>query len=106
LTDEEIHDTLVRMKRTNVVLDEHLLDDALRLSGERTYSAAINRALAEMVERVRARQAVAAIHGMGEIFWPGYPEEMTGGETKRLSMVRDAPLGKPRGGGGRSRGPR
>jgi Arc/MetJ family transcription regulator len=44
------------MKRTNLVLDERLLDEATRLSGERTYSRAVERALAEFVKRARARQ--------------------------------------------------
>ncbi len=33
------------MKRTNLVLDGKLLEEALRLSGERTYSRAVERAL-------------------------------------------------------------
>ena len=32
------------MKRTNLVLDEHFLEEAVRLSGERTYSRAVERA--------------------------------------------------------------
>jgi len=43
----------MRMKRTNLVLDEQLLEEALRLSGERTYSAAVARALKDFVRRVR-----------------------------------------------------
>lgn len=39
------------MKRTNVVLDEELLEQARRVTGERTYSATVNRALAEMVRK-------------------------------------------------------
>ncbi len=37
----------IHMKRTNLVLDEHLLEEAVRLSGERTYSRAVERALEE-----------------------------------------------------------
>jgi hypothetical protein len=44
------------MKRTNLVLDGALLDEATRLSGERTYSRTVERALREMVQRVKARQ--------------------------------------------------
>ena len=36
---------LIHMKRTNLVLDERLLEEAVKLSGERTYSAAVARAL-------------------------------------------------------------
>ena len=39
------------MKRTNVILDEELLEKARRASGQRTYSAAINEALAEYVRK-------------------------------------------------------
>lgn len=37
------------MKRTNLVLDERLLAAAQRVAGTRTYSATVNRALAELV---------------------------------------------------------
>ena len=56
------------MKRTNLVLDEQLLEDALRLSGERTYSAAVALALHEFVRRVRARQ-ILTLTGSGA--WDG-----------------------------------
>jgi len=42
------------MKRTTLVLDDAVLEEALRVSGERTYSAAVNRALREFVHRARA----------------------------------------------------
>jgi Arc/MetJ family transcription regulator len=42
------------MKRTNLVLDEELLEEAVRLSGERTYSRTVERALSEFVRRARA----------------------------------------------------
>lgn len=44
------------MKRTNVVLDDALLDEAVRLSGERTYARTIERALEELVRRLKARR--------------------------------------------------
>ena len=37
------------MKRTNVVLDEQLLEEAVKVSGEKTYARTIERALTEMV---------------------------------------------------------
>jgi Arc/MetJ family transcription regulator len=43
------------MKRMNLVLDEETLEEALLLSGERTYSAAVDLALREFVRRARAR---------------------------------------------------
>jgi len=59
---------LVRMKRTNLVLDEHLLEEATRVSGEKTYSAAVMRALEDFVRRARARQ-ILELRGSG--LWEG-----------------------------------
>jgi Arc/MetJ family transcription regulator len=56
------------MKRTNLVLDEQILEEATRLSGEKTYSAAVQRALAEFVRRARARQ-ILDLRGSG--LWEG-----------------------------------
>jgi Arc/MetJ family transcription regulator len=56
------------MKRTNLVLDEALLDEATRISGERTYSRAVERALREMVQRAKARQ-ILELAGSG--LWNG-----------------------------------
>ena len=43
------------MKRT-LTLDAALLKEALRLSGERTYARAVEKALVEFVRRARARR--------------------------------------------------
>jgi Arc/MetJ family transcription regulator len=56
------------MKRTNLVLDEETLEEALRLSGERTYSAVVNRALTDLVRRIRARR-ILELEGSGA--WEG-----------------------------------
>ena len=56
------------MKRTNLVLDGDLLDEATRLSGERTYSRTVERALQEMVKRIKARQ-ILTLAGSG--LWEG-----------------------------------
>lgn len=63
------------MKRTNLVLNEQLLEEATRLSGERTYSRAVERALEEFVRRAKARQ-ILDFAGSG--LWEG-----------NLSMVRE-----------------
>ena len=63
----------VRMKRTNLVLDENLLGEARRLSGEKTYSAAVMRALDEFVRRSKARQ-IFDLFGKG--LWEGDLSEM------------------------------
>lgn len=61
------------MKRTNLVLDESLLEETLRLSGERTYSRAVEKAMQEFVRRVRARQ-ILDLAGSG--LWEGDVAEM------------------------------
>ena len=58
----------MRMKRTNLVLDERLLEEALRLSGERTYSRTVERALDEFVRRAKARK-ILDLAGSG--LWDG-----------------------------------
>ena len=66
---------MVHMKRTNLVLDEHLLDETLRLSDERTYSKAVGRALAEFVRRMKASR-ILQLAGSG--LWDGDLAEMRG----------------------------
>lgn len=56
------------MKRTNLVLDGDLLEEATRLSGERTYSRTVERALEEFVRRAKARR-ILELAGSG--LWEG-----------------------------------
>jgi Arc/MetJ family transcription regulator len=63
------------MKRTNLVLREDLLEEATRLSGEKTYSRAVERALEEFVRRARARR-ILELRGSG--VWEGDLSEMRG----------------------------
>jgi len=56
------------MKRTNLVLDEQLLEEAVRLGGERTYSRTVERALEEFVRRIKARR-ILDLAGSG--LWEG-----------------------------------
>jgi Arc/MetJ family transcription regulator len=61
------------MKRTNVVLDEHLLEEAVRVSGERTYARTIERALEALVRRAKA-VGIDQLAGSG--LWVGDLPEM------------------------------
>ena len=61
------------MKRTSLVLDEALLEEAQRLSGENTYSKTVDRALAEFVRRARAGR-ILELAGSG--LWEGDLTEM------------------------------
>ena len=61
------------MKRTNLVLDEKVLEEVTRLSGEKTYSAAVMRALEDFVRRAKARQ-ILELRGAG--LWEGDLSDM------------------------------
>lgn len=56
------------MRRTNLVLDEQLLEQATRVLGAKTYSAAVNTALQEVI-RLKKIQRVADFFGSG--IWEG-----------------------------------
>ena len=56
------------MKRTNLVLDASLLEETLKVSGERTYSRAVERAMEAFVRRAKAR-GILALAGSGA--WQG-----------------------------------
>lgn len=68
------------MKRKHLVLDEHVLEEALRLSGERTYSKAVGRALADFVRRAKAGR-ILELAGSG--LWRGDLGEMRNDATRR-----------------------
>lgn len=55
------------------MVDEELLEAATRLTGEKTYSAAVNEALAQYVKRARARR-ILELRGSG--LWEGDLGEM------------------------------
>jgi hypothetical protein len=56
------------MRRTNLVLDEHLLNEATQVLAARTYSAAVNTALAEVI-RMRKLQSIPRYFDSG--IWDG-----------------------------------
>jgi len=73
------------MKRTNLVLREELLEEAVRLSGERTYSRTVERALEDFVRRAKARQ-ILGLAGSGA--WEGNLAEMRDDRPRRKSSER------------------
>lgn len=73
------------MKRTNLVLDEETLAEATRLSGEKTYSAAVMRALEDFIRRARARQ-ILELRGSGK--WEGDLREMRGDKAAKKAGKR------------------
>ncbi len=64
---------LIHMKRTNLVLDESILAEAQRLSGERTYSGTVMRALEDYIRRAKARR-ILELRGSG--VWEGDLDEL------------------------------
>lgn len=68
------------MKRANLVLREDLLEEATRLSGEKTYSRAVERALEEFVRRIKAAR-ILELRGSG--LWEGELAEMRRDRKKR-----------------------
>ena len=63
------------MKRTNLVLDEELLAEAVRVLGTKTYSATVNLALKEVL-RMKRIQGLA--DHVGNVEWIGDLSEMRG----------------------------
>ena len=63
------------MERTNLVLDEDLLEETLRVSGAKTYSRAVELALQDFVRRFKARQ-ILTLAGSG--LWEGDLGRMRG----------------------------
>lgn len=80
------------MRRTNLVLDGELLDRATAALGVKTYSAAVNLALAEVI-RLRKIQSLPQFFGRG--LWEG-----------NLAEMREDRIGATRRGGSRRRGRR
>jgi Arc/MetJ family transcription regulator len=73
------------MKRTNLVLDERLLEEAVRLGGERTYSRTVERALQEFVKRIKARR-IPSLAGSGA--WHGDLADMRDDHPRRATDRR------------------
>ena len=75
----------VCMKRTNLVLREDLLEEATRLSGEKTYSRAVERALEDFVRRAKARK-ILELRGSGA--WEGDLAKMRGDRGRKAPSRR------------------
>lgn len=56
------------MRRTNLVLDAQLLDEATRVLGVKTYSAAVNQALKEII-RIKTLETIPSF--FGQDLWEG-----------------------------------
>jgi hypothetical protein len=70
----------IHMKRTNLVLDEEILREATRVLGAKTYSAAVNQAMQEVI-RIRKIQSLPEFFGKG--LWQGDLTQMREDKTAR-----------------------
>lgn len=72
------------MKRTNLVLNELLLETATQVLGMKTYSAAVNKALEEAIRMARIRNLS---HFVGKSLWEGDLSQMRD-DKKRTPLRR------------------
>jgi len=97
------------MKRTNVVLDEELLERARRALGEKTYSGAITKALEKVVRQEKFWEAYRKFeelaHGEG-VFHPDYIKEKTRNSLQRPTKRVSAHEARAPKGRGKQRGSR
>jgi Arc/MetJ family transcription regulator len=68
------------MKRTNLVIDEELLEEAVRVAGAKTYSRAVEMALRDFVRRAKARR-ILELAGSG--LWEGDLTRMRQDRSRR-----------------------
>jgi post-segregation antitoxin (ccd killing protein) len=75
------------MKRTNVIVDEELLEKARAATGERTYSATITKGLELLVQRQRFQKALERVQELaaeGDFFDREYVTRMWPDVASRL----------------------
>jgi len=88
------------MKRTNVIVDGKLLEEAKRLSGEPTNSATINHALRELVRTIKIDEGLRILGGSHA--WQGNLDEMRRDRRfdpvteSAATMIRDTPVADDR----------
>jgi hypothetical protein len=76
------------MKRMNVVIDEEALEQARRITGEKTYSATVNHLLNERVRTDRLMKAIRALDAIPDPWLPGYVDEYGPNPPERVKVPR------------------
>jgi len=66
------------MKRTNVMLDEKLIDECLKATGMKTQKSLIDHALRELLRHERQKKILEL---KGNINWEGHLDEWRQGRT-------------------------
>ena len=64
------------LKRTTVEVREILLEQALRVTDEKTYSDVVEKALQELVRIADLKRGIAALRDTDDVFWANYLEEI------------------------------
>jgi len=64
--------------RTNIDIDDELLAETMRITGQKTKKGAIEEAMRQLSERQRRRDAIENLRGIG---WEGNLDELRGGWT-------------------------
>jgi Arc/MetJ family transcription regulator len=59
--------------RTNIDIDDDLLEEAMRVTGQKTKKATVEEAFRQVIETARRRRAIQDMWGMG---WEGNLDEM------------------------------
>ncbi len=67
------------MKRTNIVLDDKLVDDCMKVTGIRTQKALIDHALHELLRREKQAKILEL---KGKIMWEGNLDEWRQGRNQ------------------------
>jgi Arc/MetJ family transcription regulator len=71
--------TLEVSMRTNIEIDDDLLEEAMRATGQTTKRGTVEEALRQVVTTYRRRQAIADMAGLG---WDGDLEAMRTGQPR------------------------
>lgn len=65
-----------RMRRTTVEVNENLLQEALKVTGDETPTEVVEKGLMEVVRVARLKRGIEWLRTTKEVFWPNYLEEI------------------------------
>jgi Arc/MetJ family transcription regulator len=82
------------MNRTDVTVDVDLLEEALKVTGESTSDAVVDKALAELLRIARLKRGIQALRDTDDVFWPGYLEEIRPNSWTAYEMRKAAYEGR------------
>jgi len=68
------------MSRTNIDIDDQLVEDAMKATGSKTKRAVVEEGLRQLVKRQRLREALMGLEGLG---WDGDLDAMRQGWSRK-----------------------